>query len=202
MNKDIQNNRTKKYFIDAVKDIIIIEGVENVSVRRLGAITGYSYATMYNYFHGVDHLLWHVGVDFIQDILSLFQDEINKESYTLEDIQKNIKKYIGYYFENPNVFKFFFFYQIQEPPDAVDRNSKRPGIEEFQLKILEKWFQQVSIKEEIISLISGLIMNSIHGMLLMYFSKKRTISEQDIYNRTDEVLQFLLEKQYDTYKII
>ncbi|MDP4092633.1 MAG: TetR/AcrR family transcriptional regulator, partial [Bacillota bacterium] len=62
MNKELQKSRMKKYFIDAAKEILVNEGVSNVSVRKVGEVTGYSYATIYNYFKNLDHLLWCTGL--------------------------------------------------------------------------------------------------------------------------------------------
>ena len=48
--KEIQRQRMMKYFIEAGKQIILEEGVKNVTVRKVADLAGYSYATLYNYF--------------------------------------------------------------------------------------------------------------------------------------------------------
>ncbi|MCX8131525.1 MAG: TetR/AcrR family transcriptional regulator [Clostridia bacterium] len=194
MKKDVKKNRIKKYFIDAAKEILINEGVTNISVRKVGEATGYSYATIYNYFESLDHLLWYAGVDFIQDIIKIYESDFIKEKYTPEDIKQLLRKYIAYYFQNPNVFKFFFFYQTEEPPEVVKQEFVRPSLERIQIGILKNLAQQGIIEHEKVHIISSLIMNSVHGMLLMYFSGKRKITEQEIYSNAEEVVRFLLRQ--------
>lgn len=194
MNKDIQKYRMKRYFIDAAKKILINEGALNVSARKVGEATGYSYATIYNYFRNLDHLLWCIGIDFIQDIAKIYENDFKKNYYTSNDIKQLFKRYIDYYFINPNVFKFFFFYQVEEPPEEVKGEFVRPSLEKILISILENLAQQKIIEQEKVIIISGLIMNSIHGMLLMYFSKKRKVTEQEIHSKSEEMIQFLLER--------
>jgi AcrR family transcriptional regulator len=46
----IKASGIRSYFILAAKEIISIEGVNHVSVRKVPKKAGYSYATIYNYF--------------------------------------------------------------------------------------------------------------------------------------------------------
>lgn len=192
MNKEIQKSRVKRYFIDAAKEILINEGVSNVSVRKIGDATGYSYATVYNYFKNLDHLLWCIGIEFVQEIVKIYDDDFIKDTYTSDDIKQLINQYLNYYFENPNVFKFFFFYQVEELPEDLKGELIRPSLEKILISILENLAQQKIIKHEKVIVISGLIMNSVHGMLLMYFSKKRKVTKQEIHRQSAEMIQFLL----------
>lgn len=194
MNKDVQKERMKKYFIDSAKELLINEGVPNVSVRKVGEAAGYSYATIYNYFNNLDHLLWHVGMDFIQDIIKIYEDCATKEQYTLEDVNLFLRKYIDYYLSKPNVFKFFFFYQTKASYNTLNEEITRPSLEKIQISILENLAEQNIIKHEKVEIISSLIMNAVHGILLMYFSKKRKITEHEIHNKTEEMIQFLLDR--------
>jgi AcrR family transcriptional regulator len=195
LDKNIQKDRMKKYFIDAAKKILLNEGGANVSVRKVGKATGYSYATIYNYFKNLDHLLWCIGIDFKQDIIKIFESDLSKEQYSTEDFKNHLIKYVDYYFANPNVFKFFFFYEIEEPLEVIEVENTNPSIEIIQIKMLKYLAEKNVIEHEKVTIISSLIMNSVHGMLLMYFSKKRKITEQEIYNKIEEMVQFLLGEQ-------
>lgn len=192
LNKEIQKSRVKRYFIDAAKEILLNEGALNVSVRKVGDATGYSYATIYNYFKNLDHLLWCIGIEFVKDIVKIYDNDFVKDSYTPEDIKHLLNRYIDYYFENPNVFNFFFFYQVEEPPEDLKEELVRPSLEKILVSILENLAQQKIVEYEKVLVISGLIMNSVHGMLLMYFSKKRKVTKHEIHRKSEEMIQFLL----------
>ena len=53
----IKANRVKSYFIEAAKEIIIKEGPENVSVRKIANLSGYSYGSIYNYYTELNELM-------------------------------------------------------------------------------------------------------------------------------------------------
>ncbi len=194
MDREIQNNRMKKCFTDAAKEILINEGVVNVSVRKVGEVTGYSYATIYNYFKNLEHLLWSVGLDFIQDIITIYENDFIKEVYTIEDLNELFIRYIDYYFTKPNVFKFFFFYQVGDPPEELKIELKRPSLEKYTINILQNLVHQNVIEQKEVKIISGLITNSVHGLLLMYFSNKRIITKEEIVINVRNIIRYLLEE--------
>ena len=49
----IQEERIRKYFIDAAKELIRGEGLSVVTARNVAERAGYSYATLYNYFKDI-----------------------------------------------------------------------------------------------------------------------------------------------------
>ncbi|MDP4095019.1 MAG: TetR/AcrR family transcriptional regulator, partial [Bacillota bacterium] len=178
---------------DAAKEILVNEGVSNVSVRKVGEVTGYSYATIYNYFKNLDHLLWCTGLEFIQDIIGIYDNGFAKARYSVEDLKELFIYYMDYYFSKPNVFRFFFFYQIINPADEIGQEFKRPSLEKYIINILEDLAGQNIIKKEEVKIISSLITNAVHGLLLMYFSNKRTVSKDEIKENAVNMIEFLLK---------
>jgi AcrR family transcriptional regulator len=55
--KEIKKERTKRYFLDAAKEIIGAEGVANLTTKKIGEKAAYSYASIYNYFENFNDLV-------------------------------------------------------------------------------------------------------------------------------------------------
>ena len=46
---DIKKRRVMMYFIEATQDLILNEGIENLSIKKIADKAGYNTATIYNY---------------------------------------------------------------------------------------------------------------------------------------------------------
>lgn len=55
--REIQIDRTRRYFLDAAKDIIRAEGVRNLTTKKIGERAAYSNASLYNYFENFNELV-------------------------------------------------------------------------------------------------------------------------------------------------
>ncbi len=107
-NKEIQQQRMYRYFIDACQDLISEIGIENLTIRNISDKAGYNSATLYNYFTNLEELV----------ALALL-DNVKPYFYSLEALQdKNLdpthfflitwREYARYSFEKPQTFKRVF----------------------------------------------------------------------------------------------
>jgi len=55
--KEVKKERTKRYFLDAAKDIIRSEGISGLTTKKIGEKAAYSYASLYNYFENFNELV-------------------------------------------------------------------------------------------------------------------------------------------------
>ncbi len=55
--KQVKKDRIRRLFLDAAKDIIRTEGVENLTTKKIGDRAAYSYASIYNYFENYNELV-------------------------------------------------------------------------------------------------------------------------------------------------
>lgn len=55
--KEIKKERTKRYFLDAAKEIIRAEGIAGLTTKKIGEKAAYSYASIYNYFENFNELV-------------------------------------------------------------------------------------------------------------------------------------------------
>lgn len=74
-NKEIQRERTMKLFIDSAEKIIISEGVQGLSIRKVADYAGYNSATIYNYFDNLEHLIYFTYMNKIKSFYSLYSNK-------------------------------------------------------------------------------------------------------------------------------
>ena len=190
--KDLKRQRIKMYFLEATKELIINEGVENVSVRKVADIAGYSYATIYNYFEDVNELLWNVRSLIIQDIALYMQNKIIEPLYDLEGIKKLLRTYISYYFENPNVFKFFYFHQLSKRGGLKQGTEGEPNFEEIWKEALKGFVMDGTLQETNVEVISKIFIYTMHGMIAISLSDNDGLTEENVYKDLERIIDYLL----------
>lgn len=196
MGKPFVKDTIRKQFIEAAKVLLLKEGVENVSVRKIGNMCNCSYATIYNYFDNLDHLLFYVAVDFLKEISLIRCKDSKKESYQIQDLSQLLRDYVKFYIKNPNVFRFFFYYQLEISPyrsaEAQEQGceQERPHLEEELRNILENMEDKQIFRKETIPEISTVLVHSVHGLLMMYFSKRREMTEEDVFLELERIVIF------------
>lgn len=193
--KDIKKQRIKRYFLEAAKKVIIDEGVENITVRKVADIAGYSYATIYNYFEDLNELLLEVRSLIIKDIVEYMYKKINEPLYNLDGIKRLFRIYISYYFENPNVFKFFYFHQLKKSTKKAEEAEGEPNFEEIWKETFKGFAQERVLQEKDIEVISKIFIYSMHGMIAISFSYNGDLTEENVYKDLDKIIDYLLLKK-------
>lgn len=193
-NTDVKRNRVKEYFIQAAKEMILDEGYESISVRKIGDKAGYSYATIYNYFADQNELLWEVKQSLIRDIFSTLQEKNHPAENDLEGIKKGFRIYVQYYIENPNIFKFLYFCDIKKPEKYADESV------EDDLKFQEMWeftFRRLvdegKISKADTEIFARTLIYAIHGLITLYLSNNTGLNEETIYSEMNSILDYALK---------
>lgn len=193
MVKEIQKERIKQYFIDAAKDIIKEEGVDAVSVRKVADLAGYSYGTIYNYFSDLNHLLWYAGLGFIQEMMSIYENKNINNVENPEDFRRIYIKYLEYYMENPNIFQLFFCHQLGNLPEDLKDQITNGDLMNTVISGLNQLAMKGLIDKVDIPNICSIVINSLHGILLMYFSNKNQITKEEVYSNLNGIIDYIFK---------
>ena len=187
--QSIKNQRVRSYFIQAAKDIILNEGVENVSVRKVADRAGYAFTTIYNYFKDLNQLLQEVKKVMIQDVLIHTKGEASDKACNLDDIKKTNHTYSEYFMERPHIFRFFYSYRLNpleaNPPEL-------PDFEKLYHETYRGFVMSGAIKESEVPVIAKTIIYAIHGLLALYFSDNG-MTKDIVYDELDKITEYLLE---------
>ena len=187
----LKSQRVRAYFVQAAKKIILEEGVENVSVRKVADAAGYTFSTMYNYYGNQNELLQDVKADMIKDLVQHMAETRPSKVSDVEDIKKQNRLYVEYFIQNPNVFSFFYSYRLhpvqKEPAEVPDFSSQY-------LETYRGFAERGIIRESEIPVLAKTFIYSLHGLLALYFSDNG-MTVQMLYEELDRVADFLLRER-------
>jgi AcrR family transcriptional regulator len=193
--KAIQRRRVERYLIDAAKTIIRREGADAVTVRRVADLAGYSYTTMYNYFADLNTLLWYVVADLMDEMVSVVTAQEEKSAGGPRGLKDTYRAYMGYYLENPSVYRFAFYKQIGEPPPDVARKLTVPLLAQRQAAVLARLAEEGYLEPEKIAMVGEMITLTVHGLLLFYFSERTQITHEEMFGKMEQAIDLLLTKK-------
>ncbi len=193
--KSLKRERIKIYFLEAAEEIIINEGYEKVSVRKVADIAGYSYATIYNYFEDLNELMWEVKEAMILDIFEAMQKKMHRETYGIDEVKKGFRIYIEYYLENPNVFKFFYFYPLSKPSKKTVDVETGPDYDAMWKETFKGLILEGKMLEKDIEVVAKTFIYAIHGLIMLCFSSNGDLTEEKVYEELDEIVDYIMKKQ-------
>ncbi len=186
-----KSQRVRSYFVQAAKAIILEEGVENVSVRKVADSAGYTFSTIYNYYGSQNELLQEVKADMIKDLILYMRETLPTKISGVDDIKKQNRLYVDYFIRNPNVFSFFYSYRLhpvqKEPGEVPDFSSQY-------LETYRGFAEQGIIRESEIPNLAKTFVYSLHGLLALYFSDNG-MTVEILYEELDRVADFLLRER-------
>ncbi len=106
--KDLQKQRTMRFFIDATKEIAEEEGINKISIRNVANRAGYNSATIYNYFENVDSLIAFAMIDSVTEYLHGFAHILSQDFNPIEALLLSWRIYAECSFENPGAYAYVF----------------------------------------------------------------------------------------------
>jgi len=105
----LKQKRTMTYFIEATEKLIIEDGIDGLSIRKIATEAGYNSATIYNYFESLEILVLFASVRYLRDYVSDLKSNI-KQDMTSLDIYRTIYKIFNKHsFSSPEIFYNIFF---------------------------------------------------------------------------------------------
>ncbi len=105
----IKTKRVMMYFIEATEELLLNEGIENISIKRIAEKAGYNTATIYNYFTDLEELVLYASINHLKDYLRELKDKISIEMTAIEIYEVIYKVFVKHSFTRPEVFKILFF---------------------------------------------------------------------------------------------
>lgn len=193
--KDYRRLRTRKYFLDAAKEIIMNEGSENVTVRKVADLAGYSYATLYHYFTDLNELMWEVRKDMINELVDSLGRKMPNTKDGIESFKEGFRVYISYYFENPNVFRFFYFYCINKPNKLTEEAEPEPDFGAMWNEAFRGLVLEGRLRADDIEAAAKAIIYAIHGMIMLSISNNGDMTEENVYKDLDKIIDYILKKR-------
>ena len=110
---------TKKQYILTTFGILSNEGVEAISIRRLGKELNCNLANLYRYFRSVDELIIYASLRYLSGYLAEVQECCRQIHDSLEVHLAIWDRFARYSFTWPEVFNTIFFGKYSKDLDAI-----------------------------------------------------------------------------------
>ncbi len=185
--KEKQEERMKRYFIDACKSIIRGEGVHSVSARTVAEAAGYSYGTLYNYFKDMKDLLAICVEEFIQEANEFITTQKITSSGKEAIIEKSIA-FTKYFIQYPGIFTVVFTEDIRE---LRSQTTFKEVLDELFKNQLAPYWEDLKIKKR--KTREELIKNTIYSSLLLYLNRYSPKDYKVFMEDINKQISFILE---------
>jgi AcrR family transcriptional regulator len=193
MNKTIQEERIRGYFLAAAKDLIRGEGVAVVTARNVAERAGYSYATLYNYFKDIRDLIFCCVEDFMQECREFVQSELKADLSANDRILSIAKGYAKFFVQYPGIFELFF----QHKPSAIStKNSNFQSICGLFDSLTEESWVALAGDDGVFrdAALSAGKMHSLtlHGLLFFYVNRRKAIEYKELMGEVERITESAL----------
>lgn len=208
--KPQKREQTIQILIEAAKQIVHEEGHGAITVRKVAEKTGYSYPILYHYFKDLNDLLWKLRFEMIEDMIRELTEPISKEPVEVhveiqdenqshKPISKPVgelitvfKRYANYFFENPNVFRFFYFHPFAKPENSLEYDQLEQRFSTLWENTFAGLIQIGLLSPSDIATFAKTIIYSLQGMIMLSLSANGTLTQSDIEKELDIQIAFLL----------
>jgi len=186
--KNVKKEYVKSKFVEAAKTIILQDGVSSVTARRIAEMTGYSYASLYNYFTDLNELLLETKLFMIRDMTQSGQDHASVMYDPLLHMKESMRNPVDFFISNPNIFRFFYMYELDYRNVEAMKSLE---LEKAYYQDFAPFVESGRIKEADIPALSRTILYSVFGIITLYLSNNG-LTKDDIYRDVDRIIELLL----------
>ena len=180
--KKQERETLKNKIIDAASNIIISEGFEKLSIRKIADVIEYSPAVIYNYFKDKAEIVSYIISDNSSEIINILKKIQFDEQNPDNTLREGLSEYIKFVLKNPEHYRAFIM------NDTVIKNEKtgmmHKGVsEEKQTMNYIKKIIALGVEKEIFEqgdgeLLAQIIWASTYGLLSRLIVEKQLSEEQ------------------------
>lgn len=201
--KEIQRARMWHYFLDAATDVIIEDGIDHVTIRKIADKAGYTSSTAYNYFKDLSHLKFFAAMRFTTDYVNELPQYLEKGNNTVEKWLYSWECFCKHSFEHPKIYSVIFMDNLGSVPEdlfehyyQIYKNDLLGLPDEIKGIIMEHSFAKRSalyiqsavdegfIQEQDVDLIADITLMIWKGMISTVMNKRRNYTKKEAIEKT------------------
>ena len=186
--KSLKSRRVCSYFVEAAKEIILDEGVESVTVRKVADRAGYAFSTIYKHYRDLEALLLDVKASMIGDLYAWMTTMAPTPPTSLDDIKNVSRTYAAYFLEHPHVFRFF--YSCRPNPEETHTVALPDFALDWQ-ETFRAFVENGALRPEDVPRLSKTLIYALQGLLSLYFAGYGLAAEA-LFSELDQTVDFLL----------
>ena len=210
---NMKKRRVMMQFIEATQELILNEGIENLSIKKIADTAGYNTATIYNYFEDLEELILYSSIDYLKIYLKDLKSEINSNMKAIEMYETIYKVFVHHSFEKPEIFHTLFFgkysYKLEKiikkyyeifPDDITGQTDitksvlVEGNIHNRDLPVIKQMIKEGSILEEEAPYIMEAIVRIHQSYLENILQQREKISLEEHKIKFFKIFNFLLKR--------
>ncbi len=178
MVNQLKQENIRGIFIQAAKNILKSEGIKALSAREIGKATGFSYATIYNYFKDMNELSETCMIEFLEECR-----ESVLSSAKSSNIKDMLKAYAMFFVQYPGLYVLIF-----TDPNYAGRFYGK--FSEKTEEIYQSIFAASDAKTEEKNT-PILVFNAMNGLLLSYLNRNTPSDFAEFMQLLDAQIELL-----------
>ncbi len=120
-HRELKKKRMLIFFIEAAQEIMVKEGMEAITLRKVADLAGYNGATLYNYFKDLDHLILFASLKYLKLYNLEVIKNIKKVNSEREKFIMMWKTFCSISFKYPQPFYQIFFNKHSDSLEAISK---------------------------------------------------------------------------------
>ena len=192
-----------RYFLDAATELIMEEGIDHFTIRKIADKAGYTSSTAYNYFKDLSHLKFFAAMRFTKDYIEELPEYLNKGNNTIEKWLYSWECFCKYSFEQPKIYSVIFmdnlgsipeelmehYYQIYEDdllglPEPIKDIIMEQNFHKRSALYVQSAVDEGFIEQKDVELIADLTLMIWKGMMNTVMNHRRNYSKEEAVERT------------------
>ena len=155
----IKKKRIMVYFIEATEKLILEDGVDGLSIRKIASEAGYNSATLYNYFDDLEHLVLFASVRHLREYVTALRKSITPDMNALQIYRIIYTLFCEYSFRSPDIFNNMFFGRYRDRLKDVLKRYYELFPDEIgeQKMFVKEMLSQGNIYERDLAFMEGLV---------------------------------------------
>ena len=111
-----QKGLLRQEILDAARDILVREGYDHLSMRRVAEKIDYSATTIYLHFKDRDDLVFSVCEEFMAGLVRALQEVVQREPDPMAALKKGLHRYVELGLASPKQYQATFIVPHQPDP--------------------------------------------------------------------------------------
>lgn len=109
----------REKIMDHALDLIVTEGYDGFSMRKLATRLGIAAKTIYNYFHNQDELYLHLLIKGFDQLLDRFEAAVRTAEDPMDQVGAMIRAYVDFGLDHANIYNLLFTWHVPKYRDYI-----------------------------------------------------------------------------------
>lgn len=179
--KQSEKNALRNKILNAASEIIIRDGYENLSIRKIASVIEYSPTVIYNYFDDKAKIVECLIDNGSEQLMEAFSQIHNDSEDCAEALRSSLSSYINLMFKNSQLFKALIMNNIE----TSGRNSGMlyKGVSDdkktiaFVKRLIDSGIEKGIFRDDDSELLTQIVWSSTFGLLSRLVLEKQADEE-------------------------